>query len=109
MTFLDTCKSLPAAHHMNCRKRHAGVWFRKSVNPSDPQFECPHGYDWVEDKVPEVDPELAAMAISRFEICKDCASVKDNGNGCAKHSGCCFGNKRAHDKEFHCPDPDKKW
>ena len=109
MSFLDTCKAFPSAHHTNCRKRNSGKWFRKSVNPDKPDFECPHGYDWIEDVMPEATEKQVAMATERYEKCQQCASARDEASGCVLHSGCCFGNKRATQRDFHCPGPDKKW
>lgn len=108
MTFTDTCKDFPAAHHANCRKRNAGVWFRQSVNPADPQFDCPHGRPWIEDDAP-VPETIGGLEYERAEKCRDCAASTNEGNGCTlvKPKGCsdpaiCFGKWRRI-KESVCP------
>lgn len=40
--------------------------------------------------------------IARFEICKACESVMENGHGCAMFHTCCFGKWRAN-LNNHCP------
>ena len=80
------------------------------------KWDCPKGFAMGQTAFPSLPkreiaaaptPELKAMAIERFEVCKQCPAVKDEGAACAKVAGCCFGKKRAHQTEFHCPD--KKW
>ena len=110
-TFTDSCKELPEAAHRNCRQRNVGVWFRQSVNPTDPQFECPHGHAWIEDDAPidENDIETKVMELDRLEKCKDCEASVHEGNGCTlvKLKGCgspdtCFGKWRR-TKNAVCP------
>ena len=107
MNLVDKCKDWPNAHHVNCRKRNAGAHFRRSMNPDNPQFECPHGFAWIEDAVPH---EFIERSRQRKEICKNCESALNEGRDCV-HSpkrGCafCFDTWRSK-AENHCHL--KKW
>ena len=48
------------------------------------------------------DPAAVAEIQRRFEICKACEHLRDDGFACALHSACCFGRFRS-DLANRCP------
>lgn len=102
-----------------CRTKEGyGRRFREHVAPRIGSgmvvdFECPSGHSWDEIIKPErvipvvpipelvqksdetvprkIDTELSKQ---RYEICKVCEHVTENGFGCKLHKGCCFGGWR---------------